>query len=202
MRIKSNGGGIIRIWTGTDALTMVKYPPGEKRWYVRIFFRRLMHKYFDFFFKQHWVCAFNLAQELIDFGIDPKKITTVEDEPLNLPGIQRAKPTKSILIAYYKYPKQKNKKFKDWVYGLDIIEEAMKHEYSKKVIFYPLNGKQNMRYIYPVIDLFLRPNRHDAIPPRTVRECRQVGIPIYWDPNFTPSARGVVQWIEDQLRQL
>ena len=50
-----------------------------------------------------------------------------------------------------------------------------------------INGNDDMELIYPIIDFYARPNRHDGNP-RMIRECQINNIPYYHsysDPNLT-----------------
>jgi hypothetical protein len=176
-------------WHGTDALKLLMYPPGDKFWYIRIFFHRIywqiMWRFFD-----HWVVDEKLSHHLIKFGITSKiKIHA------NIPEFQSIKSIShsNFNILFYRPVRKKNQKFKDWVYGYDIILEAKK--VIKGVNWIGVDGKADMQRIYSITDFYLRPNRHDGMP-LMILECQFYGIPYYWSDNFNPKIEEIIDAVE------
>ena len=68
-------------------------------------------------------------------------------------------------------------KLREWMYGYDIMD-AVKDSFKDcaDIKFVEVDGTANMDDIYPYIDAYIRPSRHDG-DPRMVRECIMLGIP-------------------------
>ena len=182
-------------WVGTDALKLIKYPPGKFNWKIRIFFERIFWRVFEPLVDEHFVVHPSLAKHLINFGISEKKISIKMDLGLCQYCMKPCEKLEhdGIYIAYY-YPGDRgNRKFKRWVYGMDIIDQI--------IMMYPqihwvhLDGKQNICNIYPVIDGYIRPSRHDGLP-RIILECLALDIPYYWDDNFNPTIGKVKEYVD------
>ena len=174
---------VIKWWIGTDALTLIKYPPGSLTWYIRIFFRRIWYR-FAHRYVEHWAVSKRVGYELERFGIESYDI--VQDEPLHTE--KSDKPN----VLYYYPNKRKNRRFIDWVYGRDIFDEVKKRV---DVNWMVVDGSQDMNFIYKAIDGYIRPNRHDGMP-RIILECKAMKIPYYWSSNFEPQVDEVIEFIE------
>jgi len=166
---------IIHWWMGTDALKLVKVPPGKFTWRFRIYAERLLWKALEPFFSEHWVVSEHLRSYLTMFGIKYDKIKVVPDPPLNLKRYKRKKHV-GFNVLYYCRKDSTNQKFKDWCYGWDIYLE-LKRRLNYDVHWIVIDGSQNMDDVYPYIDAYIRPNRADGWS-RTVEECRFNGIPV------------------------
>jgi len=187
-------GTAVKWWIGTDALTLVKYPPGSFIWHIRILLRRiyykLIHKYID-----HWIVAEHLGGYLYKFGIHD--CCLVIDPPI-YKKIRKRK-HRDINILYY-YPKcTKNRKFKEWVYGYDIFKKVESF-FEGFVNFIVVDGSQNMNMIYSIIDGYIRPNRHDGWS-RMLDECEINKIPYYFDGNFNPTVDGVIEFVQKIIKK-
>jgi hypothetical protein len=88
-----------------------------------------------------------------------------------------------------------NQKFKDWVYGYDIYKR-MRYVFPE-VTFVEVNGDDDLSKIYPLVDFYLRPNRHDGNP-RMVMECEYLGIPYYWSKE-NPDGLEIIKEINSKL---
>ena len=184
---------------------MITYPPGELKWYVRIFFRRCLHKYFDMFFKEHFVLSAMMKRRLVDAGMDGKKIRIVglEIRPLDIERIRH----RGFNVVYYTptskpgvFGRTKNKKYKDWVYGVDIIKKVTSA--MQEVNFIKVDGSADMSKVYAIADMVIRPNRSDGSnPPRMILECSSLGIPYYWDSKFKPSAGETIKAIKREIHE-
>ena len=169
------------LWTGSDVLFLIKYPPSKKRKYIYMFCYRIFAIFLDFFAESHYVVSEHLIPELRKFGIK-KDIKVLIDPPLY--GKVEKKKHHTFNILYYR-PIKSNQKYTDWVYGYDIIETVK--TLFPDIHFIGVDGTQDMSLYYPYIDFYLRPNRHDGHP-RMVMECEANNIPYYWskeEPNIT-----------------
>lgn len=166
-----------KVWKGTDALTLVAFPPGKLNWYVRIVLRRLKWRLIHRFYK-HVVVSQSLGYYLELFGI--KAYDVEPDPPIDVDGIEQIA-HKGVNILYYFPGDRGNKYFKRWVYGFDLYVHLQKA--FPAVRFYVVNGQCDMRKIYPIIDGYIRPNRHDG-EPRMVLECEALGIPCCVTANY------------------
>jgi len=177
---------IIKWWTGTDALKLVMYPPNNNQFLKNctVFFYRIFWKFAWKYF-HHYAVSINLKHKLVKFGIPPEKIKIEAMHPEYFDI--RKKPHKGFNVLYYRpYPNRgffgPNQKLKDWLYGYDIIQ-AIKPKLPF-VNWIEVRGDSDMRKIYPVVDLYIRPNRHDGMP-RMVLECIRYKIPYYWELNVS-----------------
>lgn len=87
-------------------------------------------------------------------------------------------PHKSFNILLYR-PHCSNK-LREWIYGFDLMD-ILKQDLPKTlcVTFIEVDGYADMTKIYPVVDVYVRPNRHDG-ESRMVRECVLNNIPCYF----------------------
>jgi len=67
-------------WMGTDALTLIKNPPGNKIWHCKLFFYRIKWRILIRFFDEHWVVEKHLGKYLKKYGV--KNIKVKYDDPL------------------------------------------------------------------------------------------------------------------------
>lgn len=170
-------------WTGTDVMRLNNTYKRKllKRPYWILF--RLIVRFFDMtMIEGHTTNCEWLREELLEFGF--KKKIEIQLTPLKHPEWYQKVPHTLFNVLYYK-PPQPDIKFRDWVYGVDLIQRLRK-EYMKTIQFISVDGEDDMKRIYPLIDMYLRPNRHDGYS-RMVRECDIQGIPYYWshkDPDY------------------
>jgi hypothetical protein len=76
---------------------------------------------------------------------------------------------------------------------MDIIEQII--PLFPNINWISLNGAANMCEIYPTLDGYIRPNRHDGFP-RIIVECMALGIPYFWSEDFNPSVGRVYSFVE------
>lgn len=164
-----HGRKIVKWWIGTDALTLLCFPPGKWLWYVRIIYQRLFYKIVKNFI-EHWVVGEHLGFYLKEFGITDYHI--IQDPAQYTHVIKKSHQIKSVL--YYYPGNHGNRIFKEWVYGYDVFS-ILKAEYPD-INWITVNGDKDMSSIYPVIDGCIRPNRHDGIS-RIILECQEMNIP-------------------------
>ena len=189
---------IIKHWLGTDALKLIKYPPGKFTWKFRIFAERILWRLFEPLIDKHFVVHPRLSKYLIEFGIPSKKISVKIDwsDCNHCEGCAKKK-HEGINIAYY-YPGDRgNREFKRWIYGMDIIEQVI--FLFPGVNWIHLDGSQDMCKIYPTLDAYIRPNRHDGFP-KMIIECMALGIPYYWDEEFKPSVEELCAFVGGILK--
>ena len=163
-------------WTGSDVLYCTKYPKHSKKTkYLYMFGMRIFAKLADIFCQKHIVVSEHLIAELKPLKL--KKPIEVRANHVIYPNPVRKIEHKGFNVLYYR-GLGANQKFKDWVYGKDIMNDVkLLIEYDINII--EVNGKANMAEVYPIIDFMVRPNRHDGNP-RMIRECEINNIPYYW----------------------
>ena len=163
-------------WTGTDVLMLRNWRKRKllKRPYWIAF--RLLVKFLDMtIIEGHLTNCELLKKELIEFGF--KKPIEIQLTPLKHNEKYKKTPHETFNVLYYA-PQQSDQKFYDWLYGIDLIRK-LKKQYSYPVQFISVDGKDAMERIYPLIDMYIRPNRHDGYS-RMIRECEIQEIPYYW----------------------
>jgi hypothetical protein len=188
---------IIKHWYGTDALKLSIIPPGKFTWRFRIYAERIFWKLLDPFISQHWVVHPNMIRHLEKIGIDKNKIS-VKLVSTKCTYCRCCKKIKhpEFNIAYY-YPGDRgNPKFKRWVYGMDIVEELLKRLPSLNWIY--LNGTQDMCDIFPILDMYIRPSRHDGMA-RLIVECEMTKTPYYWNPEFKHDIDSIEEKIKREV---
>jgi len=187
---------IYKHWVGTDALKLVKYPPGKLTWKFRIFIERMMLRIFGGIIDQHFVVHPRLTKLLVEFGIPSRKISVKVDKGIcqSCTNICTRLDHSGVNIAYY-YPGDRgNRKFKRWVYGMDIIEYFIIPMFPE-VNWIHLDGSKDMCRIYPTLDAYIRPSRHDGFP-RIIIECMTLGIPYFWSEDFNPNVERVSKFVK------
>src|SRR3972149_111360 len=149
-------------WLGTDALTLKINPPGNWLWYLKLIFYRLKWSFLKNKF-EHWAVHKNLLLFLDYFGI--KKVKIVTDSPM-YPDVIKKIPHYSFNVLYYR-PKPINLggwKYINWYYGYDIFLKVKEHFKDTDIQFVEIDGSINLRFIYPIIDCYIRPNHFDGMP--------------------------------------
>lgn len=179
-------------WVGTDALTLVKNPPANRIWHLKLFFYRLKWKVLYRIFDEHYIVHKRLRKHLVRFGIDNSKIS-VKVNPIWYNQEFKKRDHKGFNVLYY-HPLPNNlggEKYTRWLYGIDLIEKLENFNLVK------VDGNQDLSKIYPVIDFYLRPSRHDGAP-RMIRECEKNGIPYYYsedgNPNIEDIKKCLMKW--------
>jgi len=167
-------------WTGTDVLFMNQYPKSLRfRFKVKIFFFRILVKILDrYYIDRNWVVADHLGKEL-----SLKKPIMKIDYPRSSLNYQHLikypkRKHKEFYVLYYFPVGKNNVEFHKWLYGWDIYI-LLKEYYGDRITWVVVGGRSNMSATYPVIDFYLRPNRHDGMP-MMVKECIANDIPYYW----------------------
>lgn len=170
------------IWQGTDSLFLVKFPK-QLKW-TKIFYvmaLRVFAKLTDIFAQEHYACGELVDNNIHKFGMR-KKVIRFKDLLLYPAKIQK-KQHEGFNVLYY-FPK-KDTCFNRWLYGYDIYLGLLIELIVPNIHFIVVDGTKDMNAIYPLVDVLIRPNRHDGHP-RMIDECILNGIPyIYTKQNPT-----------------
>lgn len=163
-------------WTGSDSLYLICYPPGIRfRFKCKIFVQRLIIRMFEPFIQSHTVFSEAMRNNLLKFGLK-KAINIV---PVVLKYNTRFNKIKheEFNILYY-FPKgKKNPKFIEWLYGYDVYT-ALRDYFGDRFNWIIADGTYDMSKIFPIVDFYIRPNRHDGYG-RLPEECKIQDIPYY-----------------------
>ena len=143
----------------------------------------------DFIVDEYQVDHAVLISDLRKFGIKGRiKVTPAElwyTEPLEKQAHA------GFNVLYYWSGDKNNPKLWRWIYGYDIYLELKSR--LPFVNFILVDGTQDMTQVFPIIDFYLRPNRHDGSA-RLRRECEIQNIPYYWsqsDPSFLAAEHAI-----------
>lgn len=163
-------------WTGTDALMMIDISKRRLRkrpfWLVM----RIIIKFLDLVHVEgHITNAPWIKEELKQFGL--KRPIDIMLTPIKHTSAYPKQEHDGLNVLYYKPPRT-DVRWRDWLYGIDLIEMLI-NEYGEKINFIEVDQTQNMEDVFPIIDLYIRPNRHDGYS-RLIRECDIQNIPYYW----------------------
>jgi len=184
------------LWTGSDVLYMMRFPPYIRlRFKMKILAMRVVAMIIQPFIQENYVDHELLKDELETVGF--KNIKVFNDQLKYTEPFEK-KPHKEFNILYY-YPKgKKNKRFIRWLYGMDIIERLRSTIKSPRVKWIMVDGSQNMENVFPVIDFYVRPTRHDGAS-RLRQECKINNIPYYWSQT-KPSYNKALTTIHKNLK--
>jgi len=180
-------------WTGTDSLMLIDFSKRKFKkkiyWWV---FRRLI-QILEYFIQEHYCDAENIADNIKKFGT--RKPIIVFKDKVNYPIKYDKKPHNEFNVIYY-FPKNTSleNKFKQWLYGIDIIEKIKVQ--LPEINFIELDGTKDMSKIYPITDFMIRPNRHDGAS-RIRQECEINKIPYYWT-NSNPNIEDCINAIKKE----
>jgi hypothetical protein len=159
------------IWQGTDSLYLVKFPK-QLKW-TKIFYiiaLRVFAKLGDIITAEHLCCGPLVKKNLVKFGM--KKPLIDYASPIHIPQMQKTIHS-TFNILYYKINKTR---MQQWLYGYDIYLQIKKYYRNEiDINFIEVDGSFHMGNIYPITDLYIRPNRHDGNP-RMKREAETYGI--------------------------
>ncbi len=186
------------VWTGSDVLFMNKYPKGGRfRWKTKIFFFRIIVKILDrYYINRNWVVADHLRDELNLRNLI-MKIDYPRSSPDHLHLVKYPKVAHEGFNILYYWPATRKKKgnrvFFEWLYGYDIYL-SVKKIVGDRVNWIIVDGAKDMKEIYPIVDFYFRPNRHDGMP-FMVKECIANEIPYYWsyeNPNIDTAILDII----------
>lgn len=168
------------LWTGSDSLYQICYPPGIRfRFKVRIFFERIFWRLAEYLIEEHYADHELVKQNLKRAGFK-KKISVVPDRPPYMKARKfKKKKHKGFNVLYYcpNPNKRNNPKFIRWLYGWDIYKQL--RDELDGINWIVVDGSEDMSEIFPVVDFYLRPNRHDGASVLR-QECEINNIPYYW----------------------
>jgi len=168
------------LWTGSDTMYLVRYPPFIRfRFKVKIFVMRIVVRLMLPFVQEHYINHEILRKDLSRFGILKVKVNDWNKHNSNLgyPEPFEKRKHDGVNVYYYLPSGKNNTKFIEWLYGYDIIKKA--------IVLFPqynwvrLDGTNDMSKEFPIMDFYVRPNRHDASS-RLSRECEINSIQYYW----------------------
>jgi hypothetical protein len=184
------------LWNGSDSLMLITYTKylSFKEKVFFFMFRRVV-RVLEKFCAGHYVNSPTVAMNLMLFGV--KKPIEYIETPLTHNVKYDKVPHDTFNIMYTK-AYRKNKKLRDWIYGVDLIERAIEHyKGAKDIKFIRVDGGDALEQVYPIIDMYIRPNRHDGLA-RTVRECEVQGIPYYWS-DVNPDYDEMIKTIDEEI---
>ena len=180
-------------WMGTDALTLVKNPPGNRIWHLKLIFYRLKWRILMRFFDEHWVTEKHLGEYLKKYRVKEVKIKHDEYKY----GKMKKKKHTGFNILYYCPTKPVNlggMKYIHWLYGYDVFLELEKNLTGFNFIH--ISGDSDMSKVYPLTDIYIRPNRHDGYA-RMIDECEANNIPVIKSENFKPDIKYFINEIKN-----
>lgn len=191
------GSTTIHQWWGSDVLTCFYFPPGKSR--IIIFLHRIKMFLLRPFTSEHLFFSQRLLNELPKIYRNDK--TGIFYSELNTEKYKRISHAGFNILVYW--PEQT--KYNRWVYGCDIIEEFVEKylgDLTKEFGFisiYWANGSLDMSKVYPYIDFYIRPTRHDG-EPRMVLECKKNNIPYYYSEDGNPNIEKIRKMIYEETK--
>ena len=185
-------------WIGTDSLILTQYPPGLILWKIKIFFYRIKWFFLHRLFDEHWIVSDRLRKELTDFGIDNRKISVHIDPPKKHIRVEKKWHEGFNVLYYLPHTSIAGMGYIRWVYGADVVRDVVfRFIHNPNIHFIQVSGSSDMELMYPYIDCYIRPSRHDGCP-RMVIECRQNNIPYYYSESGNPNVDDIVKLINDE----
>ena len=166
---------LISYIVGSEARWLTKTFPTDKRKIPYLLFVKLRAWLLRPFVQEYWVDSEYLVPFIKKFKKDAKTrvVTDTIKYSTKYPKIKHI----GFNVMYY-YPKNEyNKKYCQWVYGKDIIDRLINlhPEYS----WVRIDGTQDLSKEFPLVDVYIRPNRHDGTS-RLVQECTIQEIPVLY----------------------
>lgn len=166
----------VRWWLGTDAFTLYMFPPGKS--YLKVLLHRIKVILVNKYFEENWFVSQRLINELPDYYKSILNCVSVKVHEAEY--IKRIK--KPFVVGYYM---PELTEFNSWVYGVDIIAALyVFFKYSElDIVFLRYDGKADMSAFLSLIDVYIRPSRHDGMP-RLILLCEMHDIPYCWNTDF------------------
>lgn len=183
---------IIAYIVGSEARWLIKTFPTDLRKIPYITFVKIRAWLLRPIIQEYWVDNEYLLEFIYKFKRNAKT-RIVKDEikyPVKFPKIKH----RGFMAMYY-YPKNEyNRTYCRWVYGKDLIESLI----EKFPYFYwiRIDGTLDLPKIFPWVDVYIRPNRHDGSP-RLIRECEIQNIP-YYHSQCNPNIKEIVEFLIEQ----
>jgi len=182
-------------WTGTDSLMLIDTSKRglRKRLYWALF--RLFVRVVEFFIEGHFCETDHNRAHLIEFGMR-KPIWIVQNVDVEHAEKYTRQPHEGFYVLYYR-PKRQDQGFLDWLYGYDIFQKVKQYFLNREdIYFWEVDGTEDMRSVYPMVDFYLRPNRHDGFS-RMRKECEIQGIP-YYHSRTLPDYHEIIEKIDHE----
>jgi len=204
-------------WMGTDSLMLVDV--SRRHWKKKLvwkLFRPIIRFLDKFYLDAHYCVSENVADNLRNFGVT-KPIKIVRDQEL-YPHVYPKKEHDGFNIVYYLPKKHTEPKFRDWLYGLDVVSKISSYLGNKYCVEWCLNdigdsmgyssinpdirfivvdGDADMEEIWSIADFCLRVNRHDGHA-RMIMECENNSIPYYWS-KINPDKYEAIKMIKKHM---
>lgn len=180
---------LIAFYLGSDARWLTETFPTDLRKIPYITFVKVRAWLMRPFVDEYWVTDHFLVKFIQRFHKRARIVVKADEIKYKqrLPKVEH----KGFNILYYYPANEYNKKYCQWVYGLDIFTQLCNE--IKDVKWIIVDGTQDLSAIYPIVDFYLRPNRHDGHS-RMVDECVIQDIPFYWSHDH-PN----ILWIKDKI---
>jgi len=183
-------------WVGTDALMLTERPPANRIWYLKQILYRLKWKFAHKRYDIHYIVHERLRKNLVEFGMDPSKIIVKIDPPIYKRKFRKKKHEGFNILYYHPKPVDvSGEKYIRWKYGIDIIEKLNGFNLIR------IDGSQDLSKIYPIIDFYLRPSRHDGLP-RIILECEINKIPYYYSENGKPDINEIKRCLRSAKKEI
>lgn len=191
LKMKLRGYKPIRFWVGSDCLLLHKFPPGRGK--LSVILHRIKAFLLGYIIESNFMDGNGLLAE-----IGEVKWLRLKNLEMRLwcgkHGVYPKQAHEGTNIGYY-HPS--NSVFARWKYGISFIENAvaMKHQLRidpEEINWIKLDGKQDMSQVYPILDLLVRPSRHDGTP-RMLLEAELNEIPVLYDETFS--------WTQEKFNQ-
>lgn len=144
---------IVRWWMGTDVLTLWCFPTGKSK--IKVLLHRIKTLLLNRFVSENWFVSEGLEKEVLSLTwlkINNPKVVVHQCNPIK-------KKKYFVVIGYY-MPEMST--FNEWVYGFDMIVKLMNT--FRNDIFLRYDGKGDIQDFLSLIDLYVRPARHDGTP--------------------------------------
>lgn len=183
-------------FVGTDAFLMHDFIPGMSwKWRMKTRFLRLWYQFLniwiDTIYVDHWV----LVDYLRIGGIDGTFIEA--PDPIWHPVPEDKLPHEGINVLYYDPSDRKNNpEAIRWIYGIDLIEKAM--DDFPNVHWIKVDGTADMTKVWPVVDIYVRPNRTDGRS-RMAEEAKIRQIPTY-HTRFTSDYTYLKEFLNEAIK--
>jgi len=182
-------------WTGSDVMFLNTHPPHYPK--TKIFYRIFLKLWAliadrSGLISKHVVTSEHLGWELRK-GLKTKLPIEVRPSEIKLIDYKKPKNARFTVGVYCPLPYSK---FKEWLYGLDIVSELKMNIYFGNVQFYFLHDGKFFDNWITNIDCYIRPNRHDG-QSRISLACEKYGIP-YLESKSDPKYGDFVKFIHKQ----
>jgi len=188
---------LISFFIGTDVLLISRWN-FSCRLYKRLYqiYIRVRTRLLDPFVDEYWVPHPDLVYELRSAGITkPIKIKSLDLKYLE--KIEKIEHD-TFNILFYWPGDRGNAKLWRWIYGYDVFLE-IKKRLGTKVWWIIVHGEADLKGVFPIVDFYLRVNRHDGYS-RLIDECDIQEIPYYWS-RTEPDIDKALSAIEETIKE-